>query len=100
MDSTPLPRLAAPANRALEAQGISTVQGLSGITRAELTDLHGIGTRALVLLDLALDEAQVRLADEQDHELIFIEERVQGGATPDGPTLAWTPVMALRTGSD
>lgn len=90
----PLTNLAAPARRALEALGISTLHDLARLSRADLTALHGVGNRTLVDIDLALDEAGVRLADEGDHELIFVEEW-----DSDWRSLSWAPVMALRTGT-
>ena len=50
----PLPRLAAPATRALKAQGVTSLDDLAGATRHELLGLHGIGVRALDQLDDAL----------------------------------------------
>ena len=42
---TPLPRLAAPARRALAAAGIRTLEDLAGWSRRELLALHGVGAR-------------------------------------------------------
>lgn len=49
-------KLGAPAERALANAGISTFEELSGWTRKDLAGLHGIGPKALSLLDPALSE--------------------------------------------
>ena len=49
-----LNELAAPARRALEGQGITTVQKLSGYTEKEVLALHGIGKSAMPKLKAAL----------------------------------------------
>ena len=46
--------LAAPARRALVDAGLTELSGLSNWTRAELTALHGMGPRALDIIDEAL----------------------------------------------
>jgi hypothetical protein len=42
-----LTRLAAPAQRALRARGITTLEQLSKLTEEEVFNLHGIGKNAL-----------------------------------------------------
>ena len=55
--STPLPStIGAPATRALAGVGYTTLEQLAGVPRAELAALHGVGPKALVLLDAALAE--------------------------------------------
>ncbi|MCC3271054.1 DNA-binding protein [Arthrobacter gengyunqii] len=51
-----LPKVGAPATRALEAAGYSTLQGLAGIPRADLSALHGLGPKALDIIERALAE--------------------------------------------
>lgn len=51
---TRLPKLAAPALRALASAGISDLKQLSRFTEAELVQLHGMGPRALGVLRDAL----------------------------------------------
>lgn len=52
---TPLPAgLAAPARRSLAAAGLETLEDVAGYDRAELARLHGMGPRALDILDEAL----------------------------------------------
>lgn len=51
-----LPKLAAPAQRALASAGITRLIQLIKVTEAELLMLHGIGQKALGILRLALNE--------------------------------------------
>lgn len=46
--------LGAPARRALENDGIDTVQKLSGFTEKEILKLHGIGKSSIPILVAAL----------------------------------------------
>ncbi|PWW40768.1 MULTISPECIES: RNA polymerase alpha subunit C-terminal domain-containing protein [Paenibacillus] len=48
--------LSAPARRALENQGITTLQLLSQCTEKEILKLHGIGLSAIPKLRQALEE--------------------------------------------
>jgi predicted flap endonuclease-1-like 5' DNA nuclease len=50
-----LPRnIGAPANRALTAAGYTELSQLAGVAAAELAKLHGVGPKALRLLQEAL----------------------------------------------
>jgi DNA-directed RNA polymerase alpha subunit len=51
-----LPKLAAPAQRALSGAGITRLDQLTNFTEAEIKDLHGIGENALKSLREALAE--------------------------------------------
>jgi hypothetical protein len=52
---TGLPRnIGAPATRALTAAGYTELRQLEGVPAAELSKLHGVGPRALRLLQEAL----------------------------------------------
>ena len=55
-----LPKLAAPARRALEAEGITRLDQLTAWTEADLAALHGIGPNALGALRAALAENGLR----------------------------------------
>ena len=46
--------LPAPARRALEGAGLESLQDVAGFPRAELAALHGMGPKALRILDDAL----------------------------------------------
>lgn len=57
--STPLnelPRISAPAARALGGAGFTSLRQLAGIPRADLEQLHGMGPKALDIIDAALGE--------------------------------------------
>jgi 3-deoxy-D-arabino-heptulosonate 7-phosphate (DAHP) synthase len=51
-----LPKLSAPATRALQAAGLTTLRQLAGMPRAQLAALHGMGPKALTMLEEALTE--------------------------------------------
>jgi hypothetical protein len=52
--ATDLPKLAAPAHRALAGAGIANLKQLSKFTAAQVKALHGIGPNALMQLQAAL----------------------------------------------
>jgi DNA repair protein RadC len=54
MAQTDLPKLAAPAQRALANAGIQNLKQLSKFSEAEIKQLHGIGPNALTQLRRAL----------------------------------------------
>lgn len=51
---TDLPKIGAPAQRALENAGITTLKQLTAVTEAELLQLHGMGPKAVRILREAL----------------------------------------------
>jgi hypothetical protein len=51
---TAIPRLAAPARRALAAAGLTTLEDCVAVGRAAIADLHGMGPTALAMLDEAV----------------------------------------------
>ena len=55
-EGTPLPRIGAPAARALRAQGIWTLEQVRALREDELTALHGVGPVAVRFLRDALTE--------------------------------------------
>ncbi|WP_431878919.1 DNA-binding protein [Micromonospora marina] len=57
-----LPKIGAPATRALTAAGYTTLRQLAGVPRAELARLHGMGPKALSVIEAALDEHDLRLS--------------------------------------
>lgn len=52
-----LAALSAPARRALENKGVSTLKQLSGYTEKELLQLHGLGPSSIPRLKKALEQA-------------------------------------------
>lgn len=56
-----LPKIGAPATRALQAAGYTALGQLAGVSRAELAKLHGMGPKALGIIEAALQEHGLRL---------------------------------------
>ncbi|HYO35858.1 MAG TPA: DNA-binding protein [Geodermatophilus sp.] len=56
-----LPRIGAPATGALRLAGYTRLDQLAGVPRATLAALHGVGPKALRVLDEALAEHGLRL---------------------------------------
>ena len=56
-----LPKVGAPATRALNGAGYTELRQLAGASRAELAKLHGIGPRALRIIAAALEEHRLSL---------------------------------------
>lgn len=61
---TPLPRIGAPATRALTAHGVTRLEQLSGMSAAELSSLHGVGPVAVARLREAMRDAGMALREE------------------------------------
>lgn len=57
-----LPAIGAPATRALQLAGYTSLGQLAGVPRAELARLHGVGPKALRILQAALEEHGLTLA--------------------------------------
>jgi hypothetical protein len=51
-----LPKIGAPATRALASVGITTLGQVADRSRVELLALHGMGPKAIRLLEEGLDE--------------------------------------------
>jgi predicted RecB family nuclease len=56
---TPLPKIGAPAIRALASVGVTTVEDLADHTEKELLALHGFGPRAISILSSVMEELGV-----------------------------------------
>ena len=56
-----LPKIGAPATRALQGAGYTTLRQLAGIPRSELAKLHGMGPKALGMLQAALEQHNLGL---------------------------------------
>lgn len=67
LPKTELPKIGAPATRALASAGISTLEDLSQHTEAEILALHGMGPKALGILRGAMQERGLQFK-EQRHE--------------------------------
>jgi predicted flap endonuclease-1-like 5' DNA nuclease len=57
-----LPKIGAPATRALHNAGLTTLRQVADVPRKELAALHGMGPKALRILDEALAEHGLKLA--------------------------------------
>src|SRR5689334_9650400 len=66
---TPLPRLGAPATRALTARGLTRLEHVAGLSAGEVQALHGVGPYALGRLRAALDAAGLAFRDDPDAPL-------------------------------
>ena len=62
-EDTDLPRLAAPARRALLAAGYTRLEQLTEVSESELMELHGMGPNALRALRAALEERGLSFRD-------------------------------------
>ncbi|WP_328338508.1 DNA-binding protein [Micromonospora sp. NBC_00421] len=56
-----LPKIGAPATRALTEAGYPTLRDLAGVPRAELAVLHGVGPKALGIIQSALEQHDLSL---------------------------------------
>ncbi|MET8369618.1 helix-hairpin-helix domain-containing protein [Micromonospora profundi] len=56
-----LPKIGAPATRALNNAGYSTLRDLAGVPRADLAKLHGVGPKALGIIQSALEQHNLSL---------------------------------------
>jgi hypothetical protein len=65
--TTEFPRtIGGPATRALVQRGWTTYEQLSRVTRRELLALHGVGPKAVRILEAELAQRCLGPADEQD----------------------------------
>lgn len=60
--NTPLPKLAAPAQRALASANVTVLEDLSVFTEQQVMDLHGMGKNAMRILKEAMENANVHFA--------------------------------------
>jgi predicted flap endonuclease-1-like 5' DNA nuclease len=57
-----LPKIGAPATRALNNAGYTSLRQLAGVPRADLAKLHGMGPKALRIIEDTLAEQGLRLS--------------------------------------
>lgn len=62
-EETDLPKLAAPARRALAGAGYTRLEDLTQVTEAEVMSLHGMGPNAMEALRNALAERGLSFHD-------------------------------------
>jgi hypothetical protein len=56
-----LPKIGAPATRALNNAGYTALGQLAGVRRSELAELHGMGPKALRIIEAELEQHGLRL---------------------------------------
>lgn len=56
-DDPRLPRIGAPATRALHGAGYHSLRDLDGVSRRDLARLHGVGPKAIGILADAMAQA-------------------------------------------
>ncbi|MEU8176940.1 helix-hairpin-helix domain-containing protein [Microbispora hainanensis] len=61
---TDLPKIGAPATRALASAGYTDLENLAQATEAELLALHGMGPKAMSVLRRALEERGLSFRDQ------------------------------------
>jgi hypothetical protein len=62
-EETNLPKLAAPARRALQGAGFTRLEDLTKVTESEVMKLHGMGANAMQVLRNALGERGLSFRD-------------------------------------
>jgi len=56
----------APALRALESLGIASIEDFAAYTRSRIEELHGVGPKALGMIEAEMKKLHLRFADESD----------------------------------
>lgn len=59
-----LSKLSAPARRALQNEGITSLEALSRYSESEILDLHGMGPSSIPTLEASLKEEGLGLRDD------------------------------------
>ncbi|WP_336711306.1 hypothetical protein [Arthrobacter sp. USHLN218] len=59
-----LPPIGRPANSALLQAGVTTLSGVAERTRGELLAMHGVGPKAMRILEAALEQHGLGFADD------------------------------------
>ena len=67
-EGSDLPKLAAPARRALEGAGITRLEQLSRMSETELGRLHGIGPNAVKALRMAMEAKGLAFRQDKSTE--------------------------------
>ncbi|ERI91401.1 hypothetical protein HMPREF1982_03360 [Clostridiales bacterium oral taxon 876 str. F0540] len=60
-----LKKLAKPAQRAIENEGITTMEQLSRYSEKEFSELHGIGKNAMNIIKEIMSENDVAFSDKK-----------------------------------
>ncbi|UXV47611.1 DNA-binding protein [Staphylococcus aureus] len=67
-----LPKIGKPATRALNSQGIYTLEDVSQYTKSSLMEMHGVGPKAISILEQALFQHQLHFKTEVHSSLPFL----------------------------
>lgn len=67
-----LPKIGKPATRALNSQGIYTLEDVSQYTKSSLMEMHGVGPKAISILKQALFQHQLHFKTEVHSSLPFL----------------------------
>lgn len=59
----PIPKISAPAGRALDGAGLHTLNDLAEITQKQFMQLHGMGKHGLRIVTEAMDRAGLKFKD-------------------------------------
>ena len=77
-----LPKLSAPAHRALAGAGIQRLEQLTSFTEKEIKQLHGIGPNALEQLRHALAAKRLSFANEAKKKIRSIKPKGENDEQP------------------
>lgn len=67
-----LPKIGKPATRALNSQSIYTLEDVSQYTKSFLMTLHGVGPKAITILENALNQQHLHFKTEVHSSLPFL----------------------------
>jgi hypothetical protein len=59
----PIPKIGAPATRALNGAGYTALGQLAGVSRSALAKLHGVGPKALRIIEDELEQHGLTLGE-------------------------------------
>lgn len=77
-----LPKTNAPEKRALDAEGIATLEDLAQNTRHQVEILHGIGKSGMKRFDEALADAGLEWQPETEETLALRQKKVRTKGEP------------------
>lgn len=77
-----LPRIGAPATSALAAVGVTSLEQVATMQEADLTALHGVGPKAIRLLNAAMAERGLAFRDDGDGDPAGDDGRSSGRTSP------------------
>lgn len=81
---TDLPKTSAPEKRALDAEGITSLENLAQRTRHQVEILHGVGKSGMRRFDAALAEVGLEWESETEETLALKQVKVRTKGDPCG----------------